>query len=84
MGNMHPLATLFMNIAKLYKASFKYGAIITSYGWAKSATKYAIDAMEAAKIEVVGSVDVNGPALKDDIKSIQELGEILVEKIKES
>jgi flavorubredoxin len=49
MGNMHPLATLFMNIAKLYKASFKYGAIITSYGWAKSATKYAIDAMEAAK-----------------------------------
>jgi len=84
MGNMHPLATLFMNIAKLYKASFTYGAIITSYGWAKSATKYATEAMEAAKIEVVGSVDVNGPALEEDLKAIQELGENLAAKIKGS
>jgi flavorubredoxin len=79
---MHPLATLFMNIAKLYKASFQYGAIITSYGWAKSATKYAADAMEAAKIEIVGSVDVNGPALEDDMKAVLELGENLAAKIK--
>jgi flavorubredoxin len=83
MGNMHPLATLFMNIAKLYKASFKYGAIITSYGWAKSATKHAVDAMEAAKIEVVGSVDVNGPALEDDIIAIQELGDNMAAKIRQ-
>lgn len=82
MGNMHPLATLFMNIAKLYKASFKYGAIITSYGWAKAATKHVIDAMEAAKIEVVGSVDVNGPALEEDLKAIRGLGENLAAKIK--
>jgi flavorubredoxin len=82
MGNMHPLATLFMNIVKLYKASFQYGAIITSYGWAKSATKYATDAMEAAKIEIVGSVDINGPALEDDIKAVLELGKNLAAKIK--
>jgi flavorubredoxin len=82
MGNMHPLATLFMNIVKLYKASFQYGAIITSYGWAKSATKYATDAMEAAKIEIVGSVDINGPALEDDIKAVLELAKNLAAKIK--
>jgi len=82
LGNMHPLATLFMNIAKLFKASFKFGAVITSYGWAKAATKHALEAMEAAKIEVVGSVDVNGPALEEDLKAIQELGEKLAAKIK--
>jgi len=71
-----------MNIAKLFKASFKFGAVITSYGWAKAATKHALEAMEAAKIEVVGSVDVNGPALEEDLKAIQELGEKLAAKIK--
>ena len=82
LGNMHPLATLFMNIVKLFKANFKYGAIVTSYGWAKSATKHAVEAMEAAKIEVLGSVDVNGPALGEDINAIRELGENLARRIK--
>ena len=82
LGNMHPLAALFMNIVKLFKASFKYGAIVTSYGWAKAATKHAVEAMEAAKIEVLGSVDVNGPPLDADIKAIQELGENLARRIK--
>jgi len=82
LGNMHPLPTSFMNIAKLFKAAFKYGAVVTSYGWSKSGTKYAMEAMEAAKIEVVGSVEVNGPPLDEDIKSICELGENLAAKIK--
>jgi flavorubredoxin len=81
LGNMHPLASFFMNVVKLYKASFKYGAIITSYGWAKSATKHAIEAMESAKIETLGSVDVNGPALEEDINAIRELGKNLALKI---
>ncbi|UCC79140.1 MAG: FprA family A-type flavoprotein [Candidatus Zixiibacteriota bacterium] len=84
LGNMHPMATLFMNIVKLYKAAFKYGAIITSYGWAKSATKHAAEAMETAKIEILGSVEVNGPPLEEDIKAIQELGKNLARRIIEN
>ncbi len=81
LGNLHPLATMFMNIVKLYKASFKYGAIVSSYGWARSASKYALDAMGAAKIEVVGSVEVNGPPLEEDVREIGELGKKLAERI---
>lgn len=83
LGTMHPLATFFMNIVKLYKAAFKYGAVVMSYGWAKSATKHALEAMEAAKIEVLGSIEVNGPPLEDDIGEIQKLGENLAARIKQ-
>jgi len=84
LGNMHPLATLFMSIVRLFKASFKFGAIVASYGWAKAATKHAIEAMEAAKIEVAGSVEVNGPPLAEDINAIIELAENLASRIKEN
>jgi flavorubredoxin len=84
LGNMHPLATLFMSVVKLFKASFEFGAIVTSYGWAKSATKNAVEAMESAKIEITGTVEVNGPPLEEDTKAIIELGKTMASKIKEN
>jgi len=81
LGNMHPLATYFMQIVKLYKPMFKFGAIVNSYGWAKSATKHAVEAFEAAKIESVGSAEIGGPPLPDDIDALKTLGKTLAARI---
>jgi flavorubredoxin len=83
LGQMHPQCSNFMNIVKILKSPIKYGGIVNSYGWVKSATKHAVAALEDAKIEIVDKIEINGPPLDDDIIAINNMCEAIAEKINE-
>jgi len=81
LGSLHPLIMYNLNLIKLLKPPIKYAAILNSYGWGKGAVKQAVEIRESAKIEIVGALEVNGPPLADDQKSIIDLASQLSVKM---
>jgi len=81
LGSLHPLIMYNLNLIRLLKPPTKYGVVLNSYGWGKGAIKQALDVLEGAKIEIVGSLEVNGPPLSDDCEKITELGKQLAAKM---
>jgi len=83
LGGMHPLALYGAYLVKAFRPPLKYGVILGSYGWSGGAVKQATEIFSSAKIEVLGTLEVNGsPSAKDEEKII-ELGEQLSRKVKE-
>jgi len=82
MGNMHPLAINAVTLIKALRPPFKYGAFLSSFGWGGGALRQAQDMLTPTGIEMVGAIEVNGPAGKDTNKKIIEIGKALAKKIK--
>ncbi|MEW6003356.1 MAG: FprA family A-type flavoprotein, partial [Nitrospirota bacterium] len=62
LGGMHPLAIYGANLVKVLRPPLKYCAILSSYGWGAGAVRQALEILGPTKIEVVGTLEVNGPA----------------------
>jgi flavorubredoxin len=60
----------------------KYAAVLNSYGWSPGAIKQANEFFGSLKIEVVGSIELNGPPTASDQEKIIELGRQLSSKVK--
>jgi flavorubredoxin len=52
-------------------------------GWGGGAIKHIQETLALSKIEIVGTVQVNGPPSDNDIAGIMELGKTLAKRIKE-
>jgi len=83
LGGVHPLALYATYLAKALRPPTKFGVFLSSYGWGGVAVKQMQEILGPSRIEVVGTVEVNGPPSENDIKQIRELGQTLAKKIKE-
>ena len=82
LGGMHPIAIYAANLVKALHPPLKYATILSSYGWAGGALRQALEILGPTKIEVVGTLEINGPPSVDDHQKIVEMGKQLSSKIK--
>lgn len=83
LGGMHPLAANVAYITKMLRPPLKYAAIVSSYGWGGGATREAQAALGVLNLEIVGTVETNGPPAAADYEKLAALGKSLAHKIKE-
>jgi flavorubredoxin len=84
LGEMHPLAVYAAHLVKILKPPLKYGVALSSYGWGGGAVRQLSEMLKPTKIEVVGAIEINGPASDEDFRNIKVLGKQLAAKIKSS
>jgi len=83
LSSMHPLGIYAANLVRLLKPPAKYAVLLSSYGWAESASKEMQNIFSKMQFELVGSKITNGPASEQDLKEVDALTEKLMQKIKE-
>jgi flavorubredoxin len=83
LAGAHPLAVYATYLVKALRPPTKYGVVLSSFGWTGGAIKHIQETLGPTKIEVVGSLEINGPPTENDIKQIVELGKTLANKIKQ-
>ncbi len=83
LGGMHPLAIYAAHLVRALRPPLKYGAVLSSYGWGGGAVKQAAEILGPTKIEVVGTVEVNGPPSANTYGKVEELAEQLSAKVKQ-
>jgi len=82
LGGMHPIAIYAAYLVKALRPPLKYAAILSSYGWAGGALRQALEILGPTKIEVVGTLEINGPPSMSDQQRVIEIGKQLSIKIK--
>lgn len=82
LGGAHPLAIYIAYLMKCLRPPLKYAVFLSSYGWGGIAVKNLMEILGYLKIDVVGSIEVNGPPTDVEFKQISKLSKILAEKIK--
>ncbi len=82
LGGMHPLAGYATYLIKAFRPPLKYCVILSSHGFGGGAVQQALEIFGHMKIEVAGTLDVNGPPSADDHQKIIEIGKQLSHKIK--
>ena len=83
LGGMHPQALYAAHLVKALRPPLKYGVLLSSYGWAGGAIRQALEILGSTKIEVVGTLEINGPPTADDHRKIVAIGKQLSNKIRE-
>lgn len=83
LGGAHPLAMYATYLAKVLRPPTKFAVVLTSYGWSGGAIKHIQETLGPTKMEIVGTLEINGPPTETDINKIVEYGKILAKKIKE-
>lgn len=83
LGGMHPAAIYAAHLVRALRPPLKYGVVLSSYGWGGGAVKQAAEILGPTKIEVVGTLEVNGPPSADDYEKIAEIGKQLSNKIRQ-
>jgi len=83
LGGMHPQALYAAHLVKALRPPLKYGVLLSSYGWAGGAIRQAQEILGPTKIEMVGTLEINGPPTADDHRKIVAIGKQLSNKIRE-
>ncbi len=83
LGGMHPLAMYAAYLVKALRPPVKHCAILSSYGWGGGAIKQATEMLAPLKLNVVGTVEINGPPTKEDMEEVEATAKALAENIKE-
>jgi flavorubredoxin len=84
LGKMHPLAVYAAHLVKALKPPMKFGVVLTSYGWGKGALAHAVEVLGPTGLEVVGSIEVNGPPTEKNLEDVKLIGEELARRIKQN
>lgn len=82
LSSIHPLGIYGAYLLKLLKPPVKYGAFLSSYGWADGFKEQISKILDKTKIEVVGEKIINGPAYKEDLEELDTIVDRLIEKVK--
>lgn len=82
LGSIHPLALNACYIIKLFKPALQHALLVSSYGWGPVAIKQISEILFPLKINIVGSVEVNGPPEQEDISKVKDYATKLAELIK--
>jgi len=73
LGNIHPLAQYALTIIKTLRPPMKHGVLINSYGWGKGAINKGLEMLKEAKVEPIGTIEVNGSPNDEDFEHIRAL-----------
>ena len=84
LGGAHPLAVYATYLVKALRPPLKFAAVLSSYGWAGGTIKQVQEVLGPSKMEIVGTLEINGPPTENDISKIVEMGKTLARKIKET
>ncbi len=82
LNKMHPLAVYAVHLVKVLNPPAKYAVALTSYGWGKGALGHAAELLGPTGLEIVGTMEINGPPGEEDYEEIRKIGVNLAEKIK--
>lgn len=82
LGAAHPLAIHAAYLIRALKPSAKFCAILSSYGWGGGAIRSLIEILYPLKIEIIDTLEINGPPSKDDLIKIIEISKKIAERIK--
>ncbi len=82
LAGMHPVAIYAAHLVKALHPPLQYVVVLSSYGWGGGALKQAAEILAPTKIEVVGTLEINGPPSADDHTKVIEIGKQLATKIK--
>jgi flavorubredoxin len=82
LGKMHPLAVYAAHLVKVLRPPLKLGVVLTSYGWGKGALVHAVELLGPTGLDVVGTMEVNGPPTETDLDQVKLIGEDLAKKMK--
>ena len=80
----HPVASYALTLVGALKPRLKLAAFFGSYGWAGGAAKQVQSAIEPLKLELVGALDVKGPANEEVLQQATELGKKVAQRIRET
>ncbi|MBS7646674.1 FprA family A-type flavoprotein [Candidatus Bathyarchaeota archaeon] len=83
LGGAHPLAVYVTYLFKALRPPTKFAVVLSSYGWGGGAIKQIQELLKDYKIEVIGTLEVNGPPTEENLQQIAEIGKSLANKIKE-
>lgn len=83
LGGVHPVAAYAALLTKTLRAPTKYAAVLSSHGWSGGAVKQLGEILGGTKIEMLGVVDVKGPASDEDILKVQQLADDIEKKLGE-
>jgi len=82
LGGAHPLVVYAAYLIRALRPPAKFCAFLSSYGWGGGAIKNLSEILDPLKIEIIETLETNGPPLEDDIIKIIELSKKIAEKIK--
>ncbi|MCS7135941.1 MAG: FprA family A-type flavoprotein [Nitrososphaerota archaeon] len=83
LGGAHPLAVYAAYIFKALRPPTKFAVVLSSYGWGGGAVKQIQELLKDSKIEVIGTLEINGPPTEENMRQIVEMGRSLASKIRE-
>ena len=81
LGGAHPLAVYAAYLVKALRPPTKFVVILSSYGWGAGAVEQIQEVLGHLELEVIGSLEVNGPPTEDNMRQIMEIGRSLAKKI---
>jgi flavorubredoxin len=82
LGGAHPLAIYASYLVRALYPPIRFVVLLSSYGWGAAAVKQMQEILDPLKVEVVGTLEVNGPPTEENIKQIVEIGKLLAGRIK--
>ena len=83
LGGVHPLGLQATYLVKALHPPARFAVILSSYGWAGGAIRHIQETLGPSKMEIVGTIQVNGPPSEKDIARVVELGRTLSARMKE-
>jgi flavorubredoxin len=84
LGGAHPLAVYATYLVKALRPPAKFAAVLSSYGWGGGAIRHIQETLGPSKMEIVGSLEINGPPTENNVREIVEMAKTLAKKIKEN
>jgi flavorubredoxin len=83
LGEAHPLAVYAAHLLKLLRPPVRYAVFLSSYGWGGGAVRQIQSMLDDLGIEVVGTLEINGPPTEEHIRQVVQLGKALAQRIRE-
>ncbi len=83
LGGAHPLAVYTTYLFKALRPPTRFAVLLSSYGWGGGAIKHIQELLGQFKIEVVGTLEINGPPTEENMRQIVNIGRALAKKIRE-
>lgn len=84
LGGAHPLTVYVTYLMRALRPPTKYTVFLSSYGWSGGAVKHMQELLGQFKVEIVDTLEVNGPPTEETLKRVVEIGRLLAKKVKET
>ncbi len=81
LAGMHPVGVNAANLVRALRPPASYAAVLSSHGWSGGAMKQVEEVLGATDLEMVGYLDIQGPATAEVLAQVDELAEKIAERL---